>query len=60
MAVVTTTTLFKFYFRNSSTVFEFDRANDISSKARGQNFSSVKAQVVAHGSLYVNQQAACD
>ena len=48
------------YFRNSSTVFEFDKAIDISSQAKGQNFSSVKAAVVAHGSLNVNQHAACD
>ena len=43
-----------------SFIFEFDRAIDISSKARGQNFSSVKAEVVLHGSLYVNQHAEYD
>ena len=51
------TTLFQFHFRNSRTVFEFDRDIDISSQARGRNFSSVKAAVVAHGSLFVNQNA---
>ena len=47
-------------WRNSSTVVEFDRAIDISSWARRQNFSSVKADVVAHRNLYVNQHAPCD
>ena len=35
-------------------------AIDIAFQARGQNFSSVKAEVVAPGSLFVNQHAACD
>ena len=57
---MTTTKLFQFNFRNPSTVFEFDRAIDIAFQARGQNFSSVKAEVVAPGSLFVNQHGACD
>ena len=37
-----------FYFRDRSTVF---RTIDICAQARGQNFSSLKAKVVAHWNL---------
>ena len=50
---MTTTTLFKFYFRDRSTVF---RTIDICPQARGQNFSSLKAKVVAHWNLKTKTQ----
>ena len=51
---------FSFIFGIVAPFFEFDIVIDLSSEVRGQNFSSVKAEVVAHRSSYFNQHAACD
>ena len=48
MAVSDDNTTILILFSGQQHIFQFDRAIDICSQARAQNFSSVEAKVVAH------------